>query len=157
MNKGVSAEAVGKHLDLSRQRVGQLVSEGVLVRLKNGGFDLDDSRIRYIRWLRDDQRRAVQTMQRARLDELKAREIEIRIAEADHRLVELDEVFDLLVEIIGTTKAEFYGLPARWTRDPVEMERLRGDIDEILTKISERWQLRRDELTRTGTMTTKTR
>ena len=62
-SNGSSATAtqLGKHLDLSRQRVQQLVDEHVIARLPNGGFDQDDSRVRYLRWLREPERRSVRT------------------------------------------------------------------------------------------------
>ena len=57
----MNATTVGQHLDLSHQRVLQLVEENVLQRLSNGRFDLNDCRLRYIHWLRDPERRSAKS------------------------------------------------------------------------------------------------
>jgi len=55
----VAATQLGKHLDLSHQRICVLADvEHVVVRLPNGRFDQNDARIRYLRWLRDPERRS---------------------------------------------------------------------------------------------------
>lgn len=77
---GVTGTALGLHLDLSRQRVNQLVDEGVLHRLPAGGFDQDACRVAYVRWLRSDERRASRSEADARLRDARAREIELRNA-----------------------------------------------------------------------------
>ena len=49
-----SVSATARHLDLSRERLRQLDAEGVIERLPGGGgYDLDETRRRYIRFLRD--------------------------------------------------------------------------------------------------------
>ena len=54
----------GKHLDLSRQRIHQLVDEHVIVQRPNGRFDQDNSRWRYLRWLRDPTETAIADVER---------------------------------------------------------------------------------------------
>jgi hypothetical protein len=49
---------LARHLDLSRQRIQQLVDENVMAPLPDGRFDQDECRVRYFRWLRDPERRS---------------------------------------------------------------------------------------------------
>ena len=57
----MNATTAGHHLDLSHQRILQMVEDNVLQKLANGRFDLDDCRVRYIRWLRDPERRSAKS------------------------------------------------------------------------------------------------
>ena len=57
----VTATQLGRHLDLTRQRIRQLVGDHVIAQLPNGRFDQNDCRLRYLRWLRDPERRSVRT------------------------------------------------------------------------------------------------
>ena len=62
--EAVTATALGKHLDLTIQRIKQLANEGVIEQLPNGRYDQDACRIAYLRWLRAPERR----MQRSKVD-----------------------------------------------------------------------------------------
>jgi hypothetical protein len=58
----VGAKQLARHLDLTHPRIAQLADEEhVLERLPNGRFNLDDCRVRYIRWLRDPERRSAKS------------------------------------------------------------------------------------------------
>jgi hypothetical protein len=58
----VGAKQLARHLDLTHPRIAQLADEEhVFERLPNGRFNLDDSRVRYIRWLRDPERRSAKS------------------------------------------------------------------------------------------------
>ena len=56
---GVLATQLARHLDLSRQRIQQLVDEKVIPQLPSGRFDMDTCRLAYLRWLRAPERRVV--------------------------------------------------------------------------------------------------
>ena len=57
----VSSSVLGRHLDLTYQRVLQLADEYVIERLPSGRFNQDDCRIKYLRWLRAPERRTVKS------------------------------------------------------------------------------------------------
>ena len=57
----VPATKLAGHLDLTHQRIRQLVDESVIVQLPDGRFDMDDARTRYLSWLRDPERRSART------------------------------------------------------------------------------------------------
>src|SRR5207253_1359713 len=87
--KGASANQCGTHLDLSRVRVVQLVNEGALPRNVDGSFDLDACRLAYIRYLRSEDRRGAKSATASRVQEARAKEIELRTAREEGRLVPL--------------------------------------------------------------------
>ena len=53
----VSASALAQHLDCSRAYIGKLEAEGVLQR-QGDGFQLDQSRVAYLRYLRRERRQS---------------------------------------------------------------------------------------------------
>ncbi|MFZ0848564.1 MAG: hypothetical protein WAO08_05095 [Hyphomicrobiaceae bacterium] len=78
----VGAKQLARHLDQTHPRIAQLADEEhVLERLPNGKFRLDDSRVRYIRWLRDPERRTAKSKADQEFTQAKADLIKIRIAE----------------------------------------------------------------------------
>jgi phage terminase Nu1 subunit (DNA packaging protein) len=68
------------------------------------------------------------------LQRAKAREIELRNAEREHRLIEFDEAFTALDDIVGAIVSELSGLPAAATRDLVK----RRQLDELVRGIRQR-------------------
>lgn len=139
--KGTSDAAVGKHLDLSRQRVPQLVAEGVFKKTKGGKLDLDECRIAYIRFLRATERRVNQSAETNKFRDARAREIDLRIAREEMKLIDIDDVDALVGEIVGGFRSDLSGVPAACTRDLamrrlIEMQ-LNGAIDRCRKRFEE--------------------
>ncbi|MFZ0852419.1 MAG: hypothetical protein WAO08_24840 [Hyphomicrobiaceae bacterium] len=109
----VTATQLGKHLDLSRQRVQQLVDEYVIARLPDGRFDLDDSRVRYLRWLRDPERRSVRTQADAEHVKAKTEMLQLKLAEKRGELVRQSDVDALIDDLVGVTLTAMSSMPAR--------------------------------------------
>jgi hypothetical protein len=53
----VSSAVLAVHLDMTRQNVARLTADGILERT-SAGYNLDDSRRRYIRHLREEYRKS---------------------------------------------------------------------------------------------------
>jgi hypothetical protein len=109
----VTATQLGRHLDLSRQRVQQLVDEHVIARLPNGRFDQDDSRVRYLRWLREPERRSARTQADAEHVGAKTEMLQLRLMEKRGDLVRQSDVDALIDEIVGVTLTAMSSMPAR--------------------------------------------
>jgi phage terminase Nu1 subunit (DNA packaging protein) len=112
----VSASAVARHLDLSRQRVDQLAQQGVFQRDRDGRYDLDRCRIAYIHRLRDNAEGAT-SEQQVRLQEARAAQIELRNLRESGELVDAAAVEEELHDILGTLRTDLSGVPAGATRD----------------------------------------
>jgi hypothetical protein len=101
----VGAKALARHLDLTHPRIHQLVhEEHVLEQLPDGRFNLDDSRVRYIRWLRDPERRTAKSKVDQDFTQAKAELIRLRIAEKQKVLMLTDEAMEVSEKLIGPRK-----------------------------------------------------
>ena len=109
----VTATQLGKHLDLSRQRVQQLVDEYVIARLSNFRFDQYDSRVRYLHWLRDPERRSARTQADAEHVKAKTEMLQLKLAEKRGELVRQSDVDALIDELVCVTLTAMSSMPAR--------------------------------------------
>ena len=133
----VNATTVGQHLDLSHQRVLQLVEENLLQRLPNGRFDLNDCRLRYIHWLRDPERRSAKSKADQEFTQAEADLIRIRIAEKQRELILYSEAEETGDKMIGTVLTKLSGLSARVGGDPIQRRKTEQVVFEIRTKMAE--------------------
>jgi phage terminase Nu1 subunit (DNA packaging protein) len=108
-----NATTVARHLDLSHHRIAQLVDEFVLQKLPNGRYDLDDCRVRYLRWLRNPERRSARTQADAEHVKAKTQMLQFKLARERGELVRQSDVNDLIHRIAGVTLTALSGMPAR--------------------------------------------
>ena len=112
----VGARQLARHLDLTHSRIAQLVDEHVLERLPNGKFNLDDSRVRYIRWLRDPERRTAKSKVDSDFVSAKTELIAIRVREKQRTLMETSEAMEMMEQLIGTVLTAMGGMAPRVAR-----------------------------------------
>jgi hypothetical protein len=143
----VTATQLGMHLDLSRQRVQQLVDEHVIARLPNGRFDQDDSRVRYLRWLRAPKRRSARTQADAEHVRAKTEMLQLRLMEKRGDLVRQSDVDALIDEIVGVTLTAMSSMPARCApRGDLAVRRcIERVVFEVRTEIANIAQRKADE------------
>ncbi|MGF3026702.1 hypothetical protein ACQVP2_28270 [Methylobacterium aquaticum] len=137
---GVTAVALAAHLDLTKQRIGQLADEGVLPRLADGSYDLEASRLAYIRWLRSEDRKAVQTAANDRLNSARVEQLELRNEREREALLRhaRTEALALIDEFAGPLRSDLLSIPARLTNDLVLRRQLEGQIEEAFGAASKR-------------------
>jgi hypothetical protein len=129
----VTATQLGGHLGLTRQRIGVLAdTEHVIERLRDGRFDQDDCRLRYLRWLRDPARRSAKSEAASEFTAAKTRLIQLRIREREGKLIELDEAIEVTDRIIGVVLTHLGGMPARIGGHDLP---LRRRVEEIVFQI----------------------
>jgi hypothetical protein len=139
MKQRISLIALARHLDLSRQWVGKLSKAGVLPKLPDGTFDLDKSRIRYIRHLRDESRRSNKTDAAARALEARARQLELRLAKEEAELIEIGAVEEMIGDIVGTFNSEMVGVPAACSRDLELRNKIEDQLNGVITMCQRRF------------------
>lgn len=144
--KGASANECGTHLDLSRVRVVQLVNEGVLTRHRDGSFDLDACRVAYIHYLRSEDRRGTKSATANRVQEARAKEIELRTAREEGRLVPLESVQAALADILGTYRYELTGVPAASSRDLTVRAEIEKHLNDAIDRCRGRFEQTSDAL-----------
>jgi hypothetical protein len=134
----VTASELATWLDVSRQRVGQLADDGVLERDGDRRFPLKASVRAFAGW----QRRAVREPRRkdeaTRINEARARSLEMKNARLDRSLIDIDEHDAILDEAFGMLKAELIGLPARITRDHALRRKIEAEVDGALNRLADR-------------------
>lgn len=136
---GASLSACASHLDLTRQRVTALANDGILTRKEDGTFDLDESRIAYVRFLRQAaSRRAINGDSGAKLREARAREIELRIAREAGDLVLIEDVESVIQEATTIFVSELNALPAACTRDPALRKVIEEKVGDAIDRCRER-------------------
>ena len=129
----VGAKQLARHLDLTHPRIAQLADEEhVLERLPNGRFNLDDSRVRYIRWLRDPERRSAKSKVDQEFTQAKAELIRIRIAEKQKVLMLTDEAMEVGEKLIGTMLTAMGGMAPRVARCAGNSVAVRREVDAIV-------------------------
>ena len=143
--EAVTATALGKHLDLTIQRIKQLANEGVIEQLSNGRYDQDACRIAYLRWLRAPERR----MQRSKVDsdfvKAKTELIAIRVHEKKRELMPTEEALADMEQLIGIVLTEMSSMPALIGGSDLQLRRkvekcvfdTRVKIANTFTKIAE--------------------
>ncbi len=137
---GVSQQALARHIDVSQPRIAQFVRDGTFQRLKNGKLDLDDCRIRYIRWLRDDSRKSTAAQAQSRLRDVRTREVEMRIAREEGRIVEMESVEAVVSDVLGTFRSELASLPAACTRDLALRATIEKQVNGAIDRCRERFE-----------------
>jgi phage terminase Nu1 subunit (DNA packaging protein) len=146
----INGAKLGEHLDMTGRRARQLAEEGVLRRGPDGLFDQTEARVTYIRWLRNGERLVSRSAAASRLQNARAREVELRTARDEHRLIDTDEAIACCDEIVGTYKSELAGLPARLTRDVDLRRKVETEIDDICRRVAERFAQRASDLRARG-------
>ena len=142
----VSAAALARCCDLSKQRVGQLESEGIFVRNAAGVFDLEQNITSYVRYLRDERRAHSRSAAGERAHQARAREIELRIAREEGQLIPIDEVSTGIADILGTYRAELSGVAAASTRDPDTRSAIDHHLNAAISRCRARFEAMQDDL-----------
>ena len=147
----VSQEAFGRHIGVSRERVRALISEGVITPAPDGRLDQDKARLAYLQHLRD---RPVRSAAQDLLRQTKAKEIELRLAERAHQLIETDEAVDATRDILGVVLTGLGSLPARvGGKDLALRRRIEAEIFSIRETVARRLKEQAGALRTTGEAT----
>jgi hypothetical protein len=133
----ISSAAMCQLLMLSRVRLDQLVSEGVIFRHAPGQFRLVETIQNYIRWMRDDARRHSKSAAASRVTDARAREIEIKTEQRLGRLVPLTVYDEMIENFAGLVRSEFAGLATTSTRDLVLRRIIEREVNARLRRIAE--------------------
>lgn len=129
----ITAEVAAKLIRLKERRFYQLVSEGwikkpyTVVSVVHGYLDFKE----------DAEKRAQLKAADNEVRRARAREIELRTAKSERELVPAEEADALVQMIVGQITAKLQGLPARYTRDVTERNRLETLVDDIRTEVAD--------------------
>lgn len=112
----------------------------MLEQLPDGKFNLDDSRVRYIRWLRDAERRTAKSKVDSDFVKAKTELIAIRVREKQRDLIEFSEMMEMTEKLIGTMLTAMGGMAPRVARlvEGNASLAIRREVDRIVydTRVS---------------------
>jgi hypothetical protein len=91
----------------------------------------------YIRFRDDEDRRATKYAAHSRIQDARSREVELKNAQREGRLIELEEAIATVEAIMGMLRLQLSGLPARATRDLQLRRTLETTVNDILTHIAD--------------------
>ena len=129
--------AVARLLMLSEERVRQLVKLEIIPKEAKGVYSPVKVVQGYIKFLKDEERRNSKSATVTRMQEAKAQEIEMRVAESQRRLVPVEDASAAIDLIMAKVRAEIAGIPARATRDLELRRRLEAEVHGTLNRIAE--------------------
>ncbi|MCK1424602.1 hypothetical protein IVA96_15695 [Bradyrhizobium sp. 159] len=136
---GASQAQIATHLDISQPRVAQFVGEGVFKPLPSRKLDLDACRIAYIRWLRDETRKSSQSAAAARVQDARAKAIELRTAREEGQLWDAEATKAAIEDILGTYRSELEGVAPGSTRDLAIRTAIQQQIDDAMDRCRARF------------------
>ena len=126
----LTADMAGRLLMISGERVRQLSKEGWIAKAGHNKFHLVDVVQGYLRFRNDADRRSTKTAADSRVRDARAREIELKNAQREGRLIEVDDAIEVVDKIVGVMLTGLSGLAARATRDL----QVRRDIERAINE-----------------------
>ncbi len=113
----ISIEIAGRLLEISAERVRQLIKEGYIQKTRHG-FTTTVSAVRgYIKFLKESASNKTTNASLSRAQDARAREIERRMAREERELISQEEALLAMSQVAAAVSKEFSGLGARITRD----------------------------------------
>lgn len=124
----LTADQASRLIMVSAERVRQLGKDGYFTKNGRGQFPMVGVVQGYIRFLKDEERRGSKVAADSGLKAARQREVELRIAREEGRLVDMADVEAVFDAIQGNLRAQLSAVPAAVTRDIA----LRGEIEKAI-------------------------
>ena len=136
----LTATQIAALLSLSIERVRQLVNSGYVPRVGKAKYPVVGAVQGYIRFLKDEDKRTSKSAADDSLKAVRQREVELRIAKEEGRLVDMDDVEAVISNILATLRAELAGLPASVTRDVKLREEIEKGLNGAFARSQSKFQ-----------------
>ncbi len=148
--EAIGAGALGRMLDVSAQFLGNLLRDGHIHRAaQHGHYQLEASVRGYVHFLRENRKTTSKTAAAQRLQEARADEVQLRVAERQRELIPIEDAEAALDHLLGTVRAELAGLPARVTRDLPTRRLIDRGLNDALGRMADAFAAS-SEAARTG-------
>lgn len=132
----ITLDVAGRLLMIGPERIRQLNKSGYVPIPKRGFTTIVGAVQGYIRFLKDEDRKATATGALERAREAKARETEQKIAERDRRLIPIEDAELAMDLLVGAVAKELDGQAARITRDMALRRTIEADVHGAKTRIA---------------------
>jgi hypothetical protein len=142
----MSLHQAGQLLMVSDHWVRDLSKKGYIPKPEKGMVPLVATVQGYIRWLKDEERRASKTAAASDLQRTRAREIELRIAREEGNLIEAEDAEAAFADILGQWRSELDGLSRAVTRNLAMRESIDTYIAGMVERVRARFAAERERL-----------
>jgi hypothetical protein len=132
----LSAEMAGELLMIGGERVRQLHKAG-WIKKGSMGFRLIDVVHGYIQYRNDAERRSTKSAAANRVTDMRAREIELRVARREAELLERDDALEVVDELVGIFLSALSSIPPRLTREIRERRHTEGVMHDVQTEVAQ--------------------
>lgn len=133
----VSRDELQEILGISSTTVHRLTLSGVLRKDGRGEYPLFPNVMGYVSYL-SEHANSAKAKSESRVKAARAREIELRNARAENRLIEFDEAVGFVHDIFGPLRSDLLGVPARCSRDIALRQKIETEINACLSKAADR-------------------
>jgi phage terminase Nu1 subunit (DNA packaging protein) len=115
----ITLQDLADHLDMTRQRVHDLINQNILQKSgKRGGIDIDENRVRYIRYLRSlgkgkSAASGDLNEERTRLTKLQADKAQLELQEKEADLISTDIIKSIWTDYVSNVRSKLLALPSK--------------------------------------------
>ncbi|MGY4355536.1 hypothetical protein ACVWZR_004582 [Bradyrhizobium sp. i1.3.1] len=127
-------------IEKSETHVLRLVKDGLLQKAGRGQYRPEDIARAALLFREGEDRRSSQTEEAKRVAVARAKEIELRTAREEARLVPLEDVQALVADVLGTYRSELEGVAAGSTRDLSIRAAIQQQIDDAMDRCHARFE-----------------
>lgn len=121
-------------IEKSETHVLRLVKDGLLQKAGRGHYRPEDVARAALQFREGEDRRSSQTEEAKRVAVARAKEIELRTAREEGRLVPLESVQAVVSDILGTYRYELTGVPAASSRDLTVRAAIQQHLDDAIDR-----------------------
>ena len=136
----ISAGQAARLLDLTHERLRQLAAEGFIPKAERGRYPLVGVVQGYIKFLNDEERRSARSKPDADLRAARQREVEMRNAEREARVIDYDDAVAFSSDFIRTAREVFAGVGEQATDDPAMAAIIDTHISGIISRAEQRFR-----------------
>jgi phage terminase Nu1 subunit (DNA packaging protein) len=136
----INSEQAARLIMKGTERIRQLAKAGWIAQEGHSNdrrYRLLDVVQGYIRFRDDEDRRANRSAATSRIQDARSREVELKNAQREGRLIELDEAIEAVEEIMGLMRQQLAGLPARVTRDLQLRRTIETAVNDNLDRLAD--------------------
>jgi hypothetical protein len=140
-------------VEIGEDRLAQIEQAGFIKRAGRNRWSTSRTLAGLVEFYRNENRRGPKSAADARWRAARARELEVRTAERERKLMRTDEAMEALEDITGVFLTELSGLPASVTRDLALRRKIEERIFEMRNRISNRLEAQARSLQERGRAT----
>lgn len=136
----ISAKMLGSLLGITERWVRELETQGFIVKVGYGKYDLAESIQGYVRYVRESEVAKHEEVPNSRdlFEAERARKLKLENDLKDNLLVETPDAMAAIDMIFGEVRTALAGIPARLTEDVAERRRIEDGIDQVLSDLADR-------------------